>query len=202
MMQPVAAVRITGAALRRNGWIIAPIMQASFFCKPRPPMQLTLLVGTVHGNARQIAQALALAAPDYGASVQALDMQDLNIDVFENSGLFILCCSTTGSGDVPDNAQGLYQSLDAQARYLGHVHFGLVALGDSSYGDTFYAGAKAFQARLQDLGAQQVGEVCVLDALAAADPDTVALSWFDNWMQQARKLIPTNECQPNDYYAS
>ena len=154
-------------------------------------MQLTLLVGTVHGNARQIAQTLALAAPDYGASAQVLDMQDLTIDVFDTPGLFVLCCSTTGSGDVPDNAQALHNSLDAQARYLGHVRFGLVALGDSSYGDTFYGGAKAFQNRLQDLGAHLVGEACVLDALDAAEPDTVALAWFETWVQQAHRLTPS-----------
>jgi len=152
-------------------------------------MQLTLLVGTVHGNARQIAQTLALAAPDYGASAQVLDMQDLSIAIFDTPGLLILCCSTTGSGDVPDNAQGLYQSLDAQARYLGHVRYGLVALGDSSYGDTFYGGAKAFQNRLQDLGAQLVGEVCILDALAADEPDAVALAWFAAWAAQASSLV-------------
>jgi len=154
-------------------------------------MQLTLLVGSVHGNARQIAQTLAMAAPDLGASAQVLDMQDLTIAVFDTPGLFVLCCSTTGSGDVPENAQGLYHSLDADARFLGHVCFGLVALGDSSYGDTFYGGAKAFQSRLQDLGAQLVGEACVLDALDADDPDTVALAWFATWAQQARSLAPS-----------
>ena len=159
-------------------------------------MQITLLVGTVHGNARQIAQTLALAAPDYGASAQVLDMQDLSIAVFDTPGFLVLCCSTTGSGDVPDNAQGLYQSLDAQARYLGHVRYGLVALGDSSYGDTFYGGAKAFQNRLQDLGAQLVGEVCVLDALAAGEPDAVALTWFATWTRQARSL-DTNISRPS-----
>jgi MioC protein len=151
-------------------------------------MQITLLVGTVFGNARQIAQTLALAAPDYGASAQVLDMQDQTIAVFDTPGFLVLCCSTTGQGDVPDNAQGLYQSLEAQARYLGHVRYGLVALGDSSYGDTFYGGAKAFQNRLQDLGAQLVGEVCILDALAADGPDAVALAWFASWAEQARSL--------------
>ena len=151
-------------------------------------MQLTLLVGSVHGNALQIAQTLALTAPEHGASAQVLDMQDLSIAVFDTPGLFVLCCSTTGSGDVPDNARYLYQSLDADARFLGHVRFGLVALGDSSYGDTFYGGAKAFQSRLQDMGAQLVGEVCILDALAADEPDAVALAWFASWAEQARRL--------------
>ena len=147
-------------------------------------MQLTLLVGTVYGNARQIAQTLALAAPDYGASAQVLDMQDLTIDVFDTPGLFVLCCSTTGSGDVPDNAQALYNSLDAQARYLGHVRFGLVALGDSSYGDSFCGGGKAFDARLQDLGAQRIGAIGEIDAMQADDAPTQALAWWTQWVTQ------------------
>ena len=192
MKQAAASVRITGATLRRNSPIIAPIMRPCLFCPPRPLMQLNFLVGTVHGNARQIAQTLALAAPDLGASAQVLDMQNLSIAVFDQPGLFVICCSTTGSGDLPDNAQGLYQSLDAHARFLGHVHFGQVALGDSSYGDTFYGGAKALQSRLQDLGAHLVGEVCVLDALAADEPDTLALAWFAPWVQQARGSVPAS----------
>ena len=192
--RPAASVHITGAATGQNRLIIAPIMRPCLFCTVHSLMQLTLLVGSVHGNARQIAQTLAFAAPEHGASAQVLDMQDLTIAVFDTPGLFVLCCSTTGSGDVPDNARGLYQSLDADARFLGHVRFGLVALGDSSYGDTFFGGAKAFQSRLQDLGAQCVGEVCVLDALAADDPDTVALAWFSTWVQQARSIAPSVFC--------
>jgi MioC protein len=181
-------VHITGAATGHKALIIAPIMRPCHFCPAHFLMQLTLLVGSVHGNARQIAQTLAFAAPEHGASAQVLDMQGLTIAVFDTPGLLVLCCSTTGSGDVPDNARGLYQSLDADARFLGHVRFGLVALGDSSYGDTFYGGAKAFQSRLQDLGAQLVGEACVLDALDAAEPDAVALAWFATWIAQARRL--------------
>jgi MioC protein len=154
-------------------------------------MQLHILVGTVHGNATEVARTLAFAAADLGFEPQVLPMDGLTIAAFAQGGLFLLCCSTTGSGDVPDNAQALYSSLDAQARYLGHVRYGLVALGDSSYGDTFYGGAKAFQSRLQDLGAQRMGEACVLDALDAADPDTLALAWFATWVQQARDPDPS-----------
>ena len=152
-------------------------------------MQLTILVGSVHGNARQIAQTLALLAPDHGVQATVLDMQGLGIDVFDTPGAFLLCCSTTGSGNVPDNAQGLFHSLDAQARFLGHVRYGMVALGDSSYGDTFYGGAKAFDQRLQDLGAQMLGTVCVLDALDASDPDDVASQWFANWLPLAQASV-------------
>ena len=134
-------------------------------------MQITILVGTVHGNANSVAQALQFSADDIQATIDVLPMDGLDISVFDQPGTFIICTSTTGSGDVPDNAQALFHSLDAQAKYLGHVRFGLVALCDSSYGDSFMGGGKQFDWRLRDLGAQRVGEICVLDAMETSQPE-------------------------------
>lgn len=147
-------------------------------------MHLTFLVGTVHGNATAVAQTLQLSASDHGASIELLPMDGLDISVFDRPEIFVICTSTTGSGDVPDNAQSLYLALDAQAKYLGHVRYGVIALGDSSYGDSFYGGGKRFDERLQDLGAKRVGDICVLDASSTEDADEVALAWLANWVKQ------------------
>jgi MioC protein len=145
-------------------------------------MHLTVLIGTVHGNATSVAQTLQLIAPDHDITMDLLPMDGLDISVFDRPGTFLLCTSTTGSGDVPDNAQALYHALDAQAKYLGHVRYGLIALGDSSYGDSFYGGGKRFDERLQDLGAQRVGDICVLDASSGDDAAETATTWFSNWV--------------------
>nr|WP_315496843.1 flavodoxin domain-containing protein [uncultured Rhodoferax sp.] len=147
-------------------------------------MQITILVGTVHGNANSVAQALQFSADDIQATVDVLPMDGLDISVFDQPGTFIICTSTTGSGDVPDNAQALFHSLDAQAKYLGHVRFGLVALCDSSYGDSFMGGSKQFDERLRDLGAQRVGEICVLDAMETSQPEDDAVAWLKDWAVQ------------------
>ena len=147
-------------------------------------MQITILVGTVHGNANSVAQALQFSADDIKATVDVLPMDGLDISVFDQPGVFIVCTSTTGSGDVPDNAQALFHSLDAQAKYLGHVRFGLVALCDSSYGDSFMGGGKQFDERLRDLGAQRVGEICVLDAMETSQPEDDAVAWLKAWAVQ------------------
>ena len=110
-------------------------------------------------------------------------MDGLDISVFERPGVFLVCTSTTGSGEVPDNAHGLYFSLDSQPTYLGQVRYGLIALGDSSYGDTFLGGGKLFDAKLQDLGAQRMGDICVLDACETTQPETDALHWFTTWLK-------------------
>ena len=145
-------------------------------------MHLTVLVGTVHGNATSVAQTLQLIAPGHHLTMDLLPMDGLDISVFDRPGSFLVCTSTTGSGDVPDNALALYHALDAQAKYLGHVRYGLIALGDSSYGDTFYGGGKRFDERLQDLGAQRVGDICVLDASSGDDAAETATTWFADWV--------------------
>ena len=145
-------------------------------------MHITLLVGTVHGNATLVAQAIQMAANDLHVTINLLPMNGLDIAVFDTPGVFLLCTSTTGTGDVPDNAQALYHALDAQAKYLGHVRYGLIALGDSSYGDSFYGGGRRFDERLQDLGAKRIGDICVLDASDTMQPEEDAISWFQQWL--------------------
>lgn len=152
-------------------------------------MQITILVGSVHGNASAVAQALQMAADDIAAQITVLPMDGLDISVFDQPGAFIICTSTTGSGDVPDNAQALFHSLDAQAKYLGHVRFGLVALCDSSYGDSFMGGGKQFDERLRDLGAQRVGEICVLDAMETSQPEEDAVAWLKAWAVQLATVV-------------
>jgi MioC protein len=150
-------------------------------------MQITLLVGSVHGNASNVAQALQFCADDLAATIDLLPMDGLDITVLDRPGIFVICTSTTGSGDLPDNAQALFHSLDAHAKFLGHVRYGMVALGDSSYGDSFLGGGRQMDERLRDLGAQRLGEICVLDAMKTTQPEDDAVAWFGPWVANLPK---------------
>ena len=145
-------------------------------------MKLKILVGSMTDTAESVAQAIQMACVDILPNTEIQRMDGLDISVFDEDALFLVCTSTYGSGDVPDNAQALYISLDTQPRYLGHVRYGVVALGDSSYGETFSQGGLKMDARLQDLGAQRVGEVCRLDASSGDLPEDGALAWLDTWL--------------------
>ncbi|MFE8644948.1 flavodoxin domain-containing protein [Sphingomonas sp. NCPPB 2930] len=147
---------------------------------------LRILVGSVSGTALHVAQTLSLDCDDLAAPVDVVSMDTVGIEVFDApSPLTLLCISTYGGGDVPDSAAALYDALDTQPRYLGHLRYGLIALGDSSYGDTFVGGGKSFDARLQDLGAQRVGDILVLDAQDETEPAQVAAAWCRQWLGQA-----------------
>ena len=148
-------------------------------------MQLHILVATMSGTAESVAQTLQLVCSDSFNPIHIHRMETVDSSIFDEDALFLICSSTYGSGDVPDNGQTLYAQLDAEPRYLGHVRYGLVALGDSSYGDTYGMGGLKLDARLQDLGAQRIGDICRLDASSGDEPENEAIAWCETWLTQA-----------------
>ena len=70
---------------------------------------ITILVGTMTGTAEMVAQEIeqALEAAGHQATIRAMD--GLDASVFQSGGVFLICTSTYGQGDVPDNAQALVQ---------------------------------------------------------------------------------------------
>lgn len=150
-------------------------------------MKLKILVGSMTGNAEYVAQAIELDCQDLVNGIEVVSMADLTPSVFDGEDLFLVCTSTYGSGDVPDNARAFYDSLESQPRYLGHVRYGVVALGDSSYSQTFAFGGKRFDERLRDLGAVRLGELCVLDASHTTTPEEDATLWCREWLSAHAK---------------
>ena len=152
----------------------------------QPPTKLLILVGTVTSTAEYIAQAIELDSSDLIERIEVRMMDGLDPSVFDEDALYVICSSTYGTGDVPDNAQAFYASLESQPRFLGHVRYGLIALGDSlQYPQTFANGGRRFDERLRDLGAVRIGEPLILDASSDDDPEAVGAAWCRQWLTQA-----------------
>ena len=154
-------------------------------------MKLKILVGTVTNTAEYVAQAVQMDCADLVEQIDVQMMDGLGIGVFDAAPedpkglatLYLICTSTYGTGEVPDNAQALYASLSAEPRYLGHVHYGVISLGDSgSHPQTFAGGGLRFDERLADLGAQRVGDVLYLDASTGTEPEAEAATWARRWL--------------------
>lgn len=148
-------------------------------------MKLKILIGTMTSTAEYVAQAIQMDCADLVGDMELCLMDGLGIGIFDEDALYLICTSTYGSGDVPDNARALYDSLDTHPKYLGHVRYGVIALGDRTYLQTFCFGGKKFDERLQGLGAQRVGEVCCHDASAGTLPETEGAAWCREWLAQA-----------------
>ncbi len=61
--------------------------------------------------------------------------------------------------------------------------YGVIALGDRTYTATFCFGGKRFDALLQSLGAQRIGEPMLHDASAGTIPEEVAVDWAAEWIE-------------------
>jgi len=148
-------------------------------------MKLKILVGTMTSTADYVAQAIQMDCADLVDGIEVQLMDGLDTSAFDEDALYLICTSTYGSGDVPDNARHLYDALDAQPKFLGHVRYGVIALGDRTYQQTFAFGGKKFDERLQGLGAQRVGEVWIHDASEGTMPETEGTAWCREWLQLA-----------------
>ncbi len=148
-------------------------------------MKLKILVGTMTSTADYVAQAIQMDCADLAEEIEVALMDGLDISVFDEDALYLICTSTYGSGDVPDNARSLYESMDSQPKYLGSVRYGVIALGDRTYTQTFAFGGKKFDERLQGLGAQRIGEMFIHDATCGEMPEGLASAWCREWLPQA-----------------
>ncbi|MBW0168918.1 MAG: flavodoxin domain-containing protein [Hydrogenophaga sp.] len=156
------------------------------------PPKLLILVGTVTGTAEQVAKACELVCAEWVERIEIRRMDELDIRAFEEDALYVICSATHGSGDVPDNARRLYESLASEPRYLGHVRYGVMALGDSCYPQTFCHGGLRFDERLADLGAVRIGEVFQHDASAGTQAEVEGAAWCRSWLAQALQACTTN----------
>jgi MioC protein len=153
-------------------------------------MKLKILVGTMTSTADYVAQAIQMDCADLVDEIEVRLMDGLDISVFDEDALYLICTSTYGAGDVPDNARALYDSLDLQPKFLGHVHYGVIALGDSaSHGQTFAFGGRKFDERLRDLGAHRIGELLVLDAGTESLPEEEGTAWCRQWLAEAVPVL-------------
>lgn len=152
-------------------------------------MKLKILVGTMTSTADYVAQAIQMDCADLIPDIEVQLMDGLDISVFdataEEDAIYLICTSTYGQGDVPDNARVLYDSLETEPKFLGHVRYGVIALGDRTYLQTFCFGGKKFDERLQGLGAQRIGEVWCHDASSGTLPETEGAEWCRQWLTLA-----------------
>jgi MioC protein len=156
-------------------------------------MKINILVGTMTGTAQLCAQEMELALGDDDVQVETILMDGLDGSMLSaesaRSTVFLICTSTYGQGDVPDNARALYEDLKAKRPNLSHVRYGVFGLGDRTYAETFNFGGKKFDELLSQLGAERVGERHTHDASSGILPEETALEWSQDWLRRVRERL-------------
>ncbi|MBK1850840.1 flavodoxin [Marinobacter sp. 1-4A] len=142
---------------------------------------IRILVGSVYGGALMTARAIKQTLDTEGYSVQVLENPVLS-DITSDTSPLLVCTSTTGQGEVPSNLLPFYVALREQLPQQPGRPFGIIVLGDSSYGDTFCGAGELMEEALYETAARKVGETLCIDALETQEPESEALPWVREWV--------------------
>lgn len=144
--------------------------------------RILIIVGTESGNARMCADHLSDNLPGLGHEVEVAGETDAASVDLTDCDVVLVCTSTHGDGELPDNIIPLAERLRAEAPDLSHLRYGVIALGDQTYKATFCKAGKDIDALLADCCARRVGERLEIDACTQPLPDEEALNWAQEWV--------------------
>ena len=123
---------------------------------------LTILFGSQTGNAAGLAEKTAKMATNYGLQASVVDMDGYDKSNLANIKRLLVITSTWGEGEMPDNAEALWQSVQSDAPALATMHYSICAIGDTSY-DEFCKAGLDWDGKLSSLGATSVQEIKLCD---------------------------------------
>ena len=142
--------------------------------------KILILVGTESGNAQMVADALKPVLEGAGHAVDVND-KAASVGDLEAHDVLLVICATHGSGDIPTNILPLAETLERERPDLSSHRYGVIALGDMTYQDTFCGGGKNVDKVLALCGATKIGERLEVDASVQPLPDEEALAWVEDW---------------------
>lgn len=145
--------------------------------------KIRILVGSVFGGALLTARAISKQLASDGHQVTVLENPDV-ADLTPNDDPILVCTSTTGQGEVPPTLLPLYVALREQLPLRPGRLFGIIVLGDSSYGDTFCGAGDLMEEVFLEMGGRKIGDTLRIDALETEAPESSAIPWAQAWVTQ------------------
>ena len=131
---------------------------------------ISIFVGSVYGGAERLSDEVATTIEQAGHGVTVFNEPVLS--------------DIQSASDIPDNLADFYNQLNSTFPMLTDKPFGIIAMGDRSYGDTFCGAGRSFDELLRDLQAKPVGNRLEVDACEDFEPWPVTEPWLKNWLSK------------------
>lgn len=140
---------------------------------------IIIVSGSVYGTATLVADDLKIALEKVGHAVTHQEGGSAKALGDSDYDLAFICTSTTGSGDLPGSLMDFYNELLNAPPRVNALKYTVIALGDSSYGETFCGAGKLLDDALQDIGAVQLEPPLQIDAIETSSPEDIAIEWAE-----------------------
>lgn len=123
---------------------------------PTQPRSILIMYGSQSGNSEELAEQAGKACGNHGLNAEVKSMEDVKITDLKLYNRLLICCSTWGDGEQPDNAEDLWEAANSGAiADLKGLNFSVLALGDTSY-DLFCESGKEWDSWFEKVGATRV----------------------------------------------
>ena len=123
---------------------------------------LAVFFGSQTGNAAGLAEKTAKKAALYGLDAKVMDMDGYDPAQFASNKRVLIITSTWGEGEMPDNADTLWNQTLATKPSLNGIHYSVCAIGDTSY-DEFCKAGTDWDDKFSELGASSIQEIQLCD---------------------------------------
>jgi flavodoxin len=140
-----------------------------------------LVVGSVTGTAESVAVTLKQNIEAAGHSVVVDKQASLAVLTSQSWDAVIICTSTTGRGQIPNNLVSFYDELGEVLPRLPNIKFGIIALGSSAHAN-FCGAAELMEERFYALQAQCPVPKVTIDATETKTPDRDAKFWLKEFL--------------------
>ena len=149
---------------------------------------IQILVGSTLGGTEYIAEAAQSLLEEAGFDSEIQFEPDLNTLSLQTEQIWLICVSTHGAGDYPDNFKPFVGQLQQVNAAIDDVKYGIIGLGDSSY-DTFCEAAKNIDFILEEMGAFRLGDRLEIDILEHPVTEDLVSTWIPTWIEDLDQVI-------------
>mgnify|MGYP001174403269 CR=1 FL=1 len=167
---PVAVAADTGA----DAGVLAGVLSGD--------RGLAIFFGSQTGNAAGLAEKTAKKAVAYGLEPSVIDMDGYDQSQFSTHKRILIITSTWGEGEMPDNAEELWNSTNSSNPSLAGIHYSVCAIGDTSY-DEFCKAGTDWDDKFKSLGATSILEIKLCD-----------VDFDEPWTEWVNEVLPRIAC--------